>query len=87
MYADNEWKNIFSGHIVGNHVLGTWRAGIPGIFDHGVFIMRVQTKVPPELAGEFTGFDDTGRSLEIMHTVMVKVDSKGTKPVASTAQK
>ena len=76
MYADNQWQNVFVGRVIGNHVLGTWSANVQGVFDFGVFIMRLKTIVPPEMEGEFTGFDDQGQNLEIMHTKIVKINNK-----------
>ncbi len=73
MYAENEWQDIFEGHFVGNHLLGSWASKVNGIFDNGVFIVRVKSKVPPEMEGEFVGLDNEGKGLEMMHTKMIKI--------------
>jgi hypothetical protein len=68
--GENEWKEIFEGRVVGNHIIGTWRPGVKGVFDHGVFIMRVMTQIPPRMQGHFTGLDSAGQQFELSHTIM-----------------
>lgn len=86
MLADNEWKDEFVGKVIGNHVLGSWTATIGGVFDYGVFIMRLMPAFPPTMEGEFTSLDDKGLNLEILHTKMVKLDDSDKKVVNPSGQ-